>query len=164
MIKIEQKSINITLDTPDKFVSEIPDSQSVLVDNNNYSINCDTSEVSAIPIIFNQVINNSGDSNFTWLIVSSNTGVVANTGYIAINNLTIINFNISGIYNNGDKLAFLNMGQGGFRVLKEGIIFGNKVTLANGYLESLNYGDYIYMVYLNNKWVVQQSIGNINTL
>lgn len=164
MIKIEQKNIDVTLENSGKSVVKTSDGQSIGLDNTNFSIDCETLEVSATPIIFNQVINNSGDSNFTWLIVSSNTGVVTNTGYIAINNLTIINFNIAGIFNNGDKLAFFNMGSGGLRISKDGIIFGDKVTLANGYLESLNYGDYIYMVYLNNKWVVQQSMGNINTL
>lgn len=162
MIKIDSKNIDINLDTLDKFVSKLSNSQSIVVDDNNFSINCETLEVSAIPIIFNQVISNQGD--FIWSVVDTNTAITTNMGYVAINDLTSINFIVNGIPINGDKLAFFNMGQGGFRVLKEGIIFGNKVTLVNGYLESLNYGDYIEMTYLNGKWIVKQSIGNINTL
>ena len=109
-----------------------------------------------VPQAGNVTLTLSGIAGFTWTLVTTNTNMLPNMGYIA-NSGSLITLNLPVTSNVGDEIDVIGKGSGGWLIqcgVGQTIILGTDTSSSGGALASMRQNDSIYLVCTtaNTEW------------
>jgi hypothetical protein len=166
LIKVEVGGSLIALSKSASIYGKASRKASLINSSNNAALITNSEGAELVKVFLVGGSGGGGGDISQWIVVSANTQLIANTGFLCVNDLTLIDLQLPAIAGEGQIIAVSNKGVGTVRISQgagQRIRIGDKATTigVQGNVKLNTVGDFLRLIYLGGDWVGVAIIGNL---